>query len=92
MVGADGSLANIANILACGFSVGFVVFLIWITSRRKAAVGELLIFKLGLFAKFPQLSFHVCCGKDGTRGPLGQRRVDRDRYLASGLSKTSVFP
>jgi hypothetical protein len=39
-VSADGSLANIANIIACGLSIFFVVYLIWITSVRKAAVGR----------------------------------------------------
>lgn len=39
-VAVDGSLANIANIIACGLSVIFLVYLIWATSRRKAAVGE----------------------------------------------------
>lgn len=39
-VGTNGSLANIANIIACGLSIIFVVYLIWATSRRKAAVGE----------------------------------------------------
>ena len=35
------SLGNIANIVACGLSIFFVVALIAWTSRRKAAVGEL---------------------------------------------------
>lgn len=45
-VGTNGSLANIANIIACGLSIIFVVYLIWATSRRKAAVGrvELRLF------------------------------------------------
>ena len=38
-VGSNGSLGNIANILACGFSVLVVGFIIWLTGRRKAAVG-----------------------------------------------------
>ena len=39
-VGTDGSLANIANIIACGLSIIFVLYLVVVTSRRKAAVGE----------------------------------------------------
>lgn len=49
-VGVDGSLANIANILACGLSCLFIGFLIWMTNRRKAAVGRLeLTCFLGLY-------------------------------------------
>jgi len=46
--GSNGSLANIANIIACGLSVFVVVSLIHLTSRRKAAVGriELRVFLL----------------------------------------------
>ncbi|OJA13364.1 hypothetical protein AZE42_04504 [Rhizopogon vesiculosus] len=42
----DGSLGNIANILACGLSCFVVLSLIHFTGRRKAAVGrvELRIF------------------------------------------------
>lgn len=45
-VGVDGSLANIANIIACGLSILFVIYLVIVTSRRKAAVGrvELRLF------------------------------------------------
>lgn len=39
-VGYGGSLANIANIVACALSMIFVVGLIFLTSRRKAAVGR----------------------------------------------------
>ncbi|OBZ78471.1 Chitin synthase export chaperone [Grifola frondosa] len=39
-VGFDGSLANIANIIACGLSIIFVTILVLWTSRRKAAVGR----------------------------------------------------
>ncbi len=39
LVGVDGSLANIANILACGLSCLVVALLVWLTGRRKAAVG-----------------------------------------------------
>ncbi|KJA28319.1 hypothetical protein HYPSUDRAFT_33659 [Hypholoma sublateritium FD-334 SS-4] len=37
----EGSLSNIANIAACGVSVFFVVFLIFVCNRRKAAVGRI---------------------------------------------------
>ncbi|KAI0074240.1 hypothetical protein K474DRAFT_81813 [Panus rudis PR-1116 ss-1] len=39
-VGVDGSLANIANIIACGASLLVIVALIWFTSRRTAAVAR----------------------------------------------------
>jgi len=46
LVQTNGSLGNIANIIACGLSVVVVVALIVFSSRRKAAVGrtELRIF------------------------------------------------
>lgn len=46
LVGTNGSLANIANIIACGLSIFFVVYLIYATSIRRAAVGrvELRLF------------------------------------------------
>ncbi|KAH8089875.1 chitin synthase III catalytic subunit [Cristinia sonorae] len=40
-VGQQGSLANIANIVVCGVSILFTVFLIWGVSRRRAAVGRI---------------------------------------------------
>ncbi|KIP01202.1 hypothetical protein PHLGIDRAFT_97139 [Phlebiopsis gigantea 11061_1 CR5-6] len=40
LVGHDGSLANIANIIACSLSIVFVAFLVYVTSRRHAAVGR----------------------------------------------------
>lgn len=45
-VNTDGSLGNIANIIACGLSFFVVGALIYFTGRRKAAVGrvELRIF------------------------------------------------
>ncbi|KAG1726023.1 chitin synthase III catalytic subunit [Suillus paluster] len=45
-VNTNGSLGNIANIVACGLSVFIVGALIYFTGRRKAAVGrvELRIF------------------------------------------------
>ena len=43
----DGSISNVANIAVCGASVFFVVLLIWLCNRRKAAVGE---FPPGLFS------------------------------------------
>jgi len=41
--GFDGSIANIANILACSASMIFIGLLIFWTSRRKAAVGRVEI-------------------------------------------------
>ena len=38
--GSNGSLANFANIIACGLSVFVALALIHLTSRRKAAVGK----------------------------------------------------
>ncbi|EGO03515.1 hypothetical protein SERLA73DRAFT_69380 [Serpula lacrymans var. lacrymans S7.3] len=43
-VGFDGSLANIANIIACALSIIFVAGLIFLTGRRKAAVGRVEIW------------------------------------------------
>jgi len=43
-VGFDGSLANIANIIACVLSIIFVAGLIFLTGRRKAAVGRIEIW------------------------------------------------
>ncbi|KAG6370871.1 chitin synthase III catalytic subunit [Boletus reticuloceps] len=50
LVQTDGSLGNVANIIACGLSVFVVVGLIVFSTRRKAAVGrsELRIF-FGLY-------------------------------------------
>lgn len=39
-VGTDGSLTNVANIVACALSLIFVGFLVWQATRRKAAVCE----------------------------------------------------
>ncbi|KAK7685113.1 hypothetical protein QCA50_011952 [Cerrena zonata] len=39
-VGSNGSLANIANIVACALSIFVVGALIFLTSRRRAAVGR----------------------------------------------------
>ncbi|KAF9492770.1 hypothetical protein BDN71DRAFT_1489925 [Pleurotus eryngii] len=49
--GQNGSLGNIANVIVCGLSVFVVGALIFLVSRRKAAVGriEFRIF-LGLYA------------------------------------------
>jgi len=38
-VGQDGSISNIANIVVCVISILITVGLIFLTSRRKAAVG-----------------------------------------------------
>ncbi|KAF7345455.1 hypothetical protein MVEN_01563600 [Mycena venus] len=39
-MGHDGSLGNIANIVVCALSMVFTAVLIWVTNKRKAAVGE----------------------------------------------------
>jgi len=39
-IGSDGSLGNIANIIACALSMICVLFLITITTQRRAAVGR----------------------------------------------------
>jgi hypothetical protein len=39
-VGHDGSLSNIANVIACALSIFVVLFLLVVTGGRKAAVGE----------------------------------------------------
>lgn len=49
LVQTEGSLGNIANIIACGLSVFVVVALIVFSSRRKAAVGTFSVF--GSFLK-----------------------------------------
>lgn len=43
LVNKDGSLGNIANIIACGLSMLVVAWLVLSTGRRKAAVGERFI-------------------------------------------------
>ena len=42
-VGTNSSLGNIANIVVCGLSIIFTVFLIWGVSRRRAAVCESVV-------------------------------------------------
>jgi Chitin synthase export chaperone len=39
-VGFEGSVGNIANILACSFSILVLIWLIVRCNRRKAAVGK----------------------------------------------------
>lgn len=39
-MGHENSLGNIANIVACALSMVFTAVLIWVTNKRKAAVGE----------------------------------------------------
>jgi len=41
-VGYDGSVGNVANIVVCGISILFVIYLIYLCNRRKAAVGTCL--------------------------------------------------
>jgi hypothetical protein len=54
-VNTNGSLGNIANIIACGLSIFVVGALIYLTGRRKAAVGrvELRIFFILYFLTLP---------------------------------------
>ncbi|KAM5541900.1 hypothetical protein V8D89_004629 [Ganoderma adspersum] len=54
-VGHDGSLANIANIIACSLSMILTFLLILWTTRRRAAVGrvELRIFLVLYFFTIP---------------------------------------
>ncbi|KAJ7233098.1 chitin synthase III catalytic subunit [Mycena rebaudengoi] len=40
-MGQNGSLGNIANIVVCALSMLFVGVLIWVTNKRKAAVGRI---------------------------------------------------
>ncbi|KLO12384.1 hypothetical protein SCHPADRAFT_875550 [Schizopora paradoxa] len=55
LVNKDGSLGNIANIIACGLSMLVVAWLVLSTGRRKAAVGraELQIFLIIYFFTLP---------------------------------------
>ncbi|CAL1708377.1 unnamed protein product [Somion occarium] len=57
-VGVDHSLANIANIIACGLSIFVVAALIWFTSRRRAAVAR-VEFRLFLILYFLTLPFQL---------------------------------
>jgi len=54
-MGHDGSLGNIANIVVCALSMVFVGVLIWVTNKRKAAVGriELRTFLMLYFLTLP---------------------------------------
>jgi hypothetical protein len=54
-VGSEGSLANVANIVACALSMIFVGLLIFLTDRRKAAVGriEIRVFFILYFITLP---------------------------------------
>ncbi|KAF8893736.1 chitin synthase III catalytic subunit-domain-containing protein [Gymnopilus junonius] len=45
-VGQEGSIGNVANIAACGVSIFFTVFLIFMCNRRKAAVGSTALVAL----------------------------------------------
>jgi len=40
-MGKENSLGNIANIVVCALSMVFVAVLIWVTNKRKAAVGRI---------------------------------------------------
>ncbi|KAI8971337.1 chitin synthase III catalytic subunit [Trametes punicea] len=58
LVNHDGSLANIANIIACALSMLLVLVLIFWTSRRRAAVGR-VEFRLFLILYFLTLPFQL---------------------------------
>ena len=51
-VGNNGSLANIANIIACGLSIFVVGALIVFTSKRKAAVGTSYLHPYSALSSF----------------------------------------
>lgn len=73
-VGVDHSLANIANIIACGLSIFVVAALIWFTSRRRAAVGTSDIFLIRLTSVemfvFPQHESNSACSLSSTSLPF----------------------
>jgi len=58
LAGTNGSLANIANIIACALSIFLVAYFIWITGRRKAAVGR-SEFRIFLVLYFLTLVFQL---------------------------------
>ncbi|KAI0324733.1 hypothetical protein GY45DRAFT_1262273 [Cubamyces sp. BRFM 1775] len=57
-VGQNGSLANIANIIACALSMILVLLLVIWTTRRRAAVGR-VEFRLFLALYFLTLPFQL---------------------------------
>ncbi|VDC05846.1 unnamed protein product [Peniophora sp. CBMAI 1063] len=54
-LGQNGSLGNIANIVVCGLSFFFTLALVYLTNRRKAAVGrvELTAFLIAYLITLP---------------------------------------
>jgi len=56
--GEDGSLGNIANMIACGLSMIVIALLIIITTRRRAAVGR-SEFRVLLLLYFISLPFQL---------------------------------
>ncbi|TCD61137.1 hypothetical protein EIP91_009002 [Steccherinum ochraceum] len=58
LAGADGSIANIANIIVCALSIVFTGFLIWGVSRRRAAVGR-VEFRMFLILYLLTLPFQL---------------------------------
>ncbi|KAI1784646.1 chitin synthase III catalytic subunit [Ganoderma leucocontextum] len=56
--GHDGSLANIANIIACGLSMVLAMLLIVWTTRRRAAVGR-VEFRIFLALYFLTIPFQL---------------------------------
>ncbi|KAK0194045.1 chitin synthase III catalytic subunit [Armillaria mellea] len=57
-VGSDGSISNIAEIVVCALSMVLVGLLIFLTNRRKAAVGRVELRFL-LFVYFLTLPFSI---------------------------------
>ena len=53
-VGQNGSLGNIANIVVCGLSFFFTLALLYLTNRRKAAVGTSFTARRGLWESAAQ--------------------------------------
>ena len=91
LVQANGSLGNIANIIACGLSVIVVVALIVFASRRKAAVGKFSmldsflrknspVYPRGLFvsSRFHLSATHMACFYRAHRAPYILWRIPFD--------------
>lgn len=50
--GDGSSLGNVAQVVCCGVSLVFMIWLIWATGRRKAAVGAFIPFSTLLYFTF----------------------------------------
>ncbi|RDX45317.1 hypothetical protein OH76DRAFT_1408096, partial [Lentinus brumalis] len=60
-VGHNGSIANVANIVACALSIIFTLLLIVWTTRRRAAVGECLSSSRRYSIPPPSLPYRCPC-------------------------------